>query len=163
MGEMNKLPIIMPLSNPIKNAECTFIDAMEHTLGKVIFASGSPFPKMEYKGKMLNPGQGNNMYIFPGLGLGAILSNATRITEEMVFTASETLAQQVTQKETDDGMIYPNLDRIREVSLKIAVAVIKTAAKDGHGTIPECKNLDAYVLNPYYKSTDGSKATAKFE
>lgn len=166
MGQLNKSPIIMPLSNPIKNAECTFAEAMEQTFGNVIFASGSPFPKMEFKGKILSPGQGNNMYIFPGLGLGAILSNATRVTEEMVFAASETLAQQVTQKETEDGMIYPSLDRIRQVSLNIAVAVINTAVKNGYGTMPDCKDLNDYVLenmyDPFYKNSDISKPAAKF-
>lgn len=67
MAALNPRPIIFPLSNPVNLSECSFKDAVEHTNGEVLFASGSPFPEMEWKGKMLYPGQGNNMYIFPGL------------------------------------------------------------------------------------------------
>jgi malate dehydrogenase (oxaloacetate-decarboxylating)(NADP+) len=156
MGSLNTRPIIMPLSNPSKNAECTFKNAMEQTNGRVIFASGSPFAKFEYEGKIYKPGQGNNMYIFPGLGLGAILSNAKEISEDMVYAASETLAQCVTSEDLDQGMIYPSLDKIREVSLRIAVNVIKVASKNGHGKMPDTTDLSSYVkehmYDPFYQT-----------
>ena len=85
MGEMNDKPIIFPLSNPSANSECTFEDAIRCTGGRALFASGSPFPALEYGGKSLEPGQGNNMYVFPGIGLGAILSKAVNVTQEMMF------------------------------------------------------------------------------
>ncbi|KAJ3261207.1 hypothetical protein HK103_006516 [Boothiomyces macroporosus] len=150
MAEINERPIIMPLSNPVGKSECTFEQAMVHTNNKVIFASGSPFPSYSADGVEMVPGQGNNMYIFPGLGLGCILSQTTRVTNNMVFAASKALADCVTEEETSKGMIYPEIDRIRECSLEIAVAVIKTAVQEGVGKMPETTDLRAWVESKMY-------------
>ncbi|KAJ3357482.1 hypothetical protein HDU91_005397 [Kappamyces sp. JEL0680] len=157
MAAMNDKPIVMPLSNPSSNAECTFEQAMTCTEGRVIFASGSPFPAMTFQGKTYIPGQGNNMYIFPGLGMGSILTSATRVTEGMILAAATALANEVSPSESAQGLIYPKLERIRDVSLHVIVAVMKQAVKDGVGKLPcEEKNLISFALSkmydPYYST-----------
>jgi malate dehydrogenase (oxaloacetate-decarboxylating)(NADP+) len=119
------------LSNPSAKAECTFENAVTRTDGSVLFASCSPFPETTHKGKTYTPGQGNNMYIFPGLGLGAILSEARKVTDAMIVIASESLASCITEDEFSMGFRYPHLSRIREVSLHIAREVVKMAQKEG--------------------------------
>ncbi|GAA5945963.1 hypothetical protein JCM10213_006206 [Rhodosporidiobolus nylandii] len=131
MAKYNKRPIVFALSNPVAQAECTFEEAIEGTDGRVLYASGSPFDPVEYKGKRYEPGQGNNMYIFPGLGIGAILARASRIPEELVHAAAQGLADSLTPDEVERQLLYPDIERIREVSIKIAVSVIRTAQKLG--------------------------------
>ena len=127
MCEHNARPVIFALSNPTSQAECTAEQAYAWSNGHVIFASGSPFAAVEYDGNRYQPGQGNNAYIFPGIGLGAIVAEAKLISDEMFLAAASTLAQCVTEEEIAAGSVYPKLTRIREVSLDIAVAVAKTA------------------------------------
>ncbi|KAK7044502.1 malic enzyme [Favolaschia claudopus] len=131
MAALNPLPIIFPLSNPVKLSECTFEDAVRGTDGKVLFASGSPFPEIEWKGKMLYPGQGNNMYIFPGLGLGAIIARCSSVSDSMVEASSLGLANSLTPEEKAKGLLYPVIERIREISGDIAVQVIRAAQAAG--------------------------------
>jgi len=111
MAELNPRPIIFPLSNPVRLSECTYEDAVKYTNGTVLFASGSPFQPLEHDGKMLYPGQGNNMYIFPGLGLGSILAKASSVTESMVEAASLGLADSLTEDERKPDLLYPRLER----------------------------------------------------
>lgn len=127
MSSVNERPTIFALSNPTSRAECTALEAYEWSQGKVIFASGSPFPPLDYEGKKYTPGQGNNVYVFPGIGLGTIISKAPVITEDMFLVAARTLADQVRQDDLDKGMIYPPLNTIREVSINIALAVAEDA------------------------------------
>jgi malate dehydrogenase (oxaloacetate-decarboxylating)(NADP+) len=131
MAALNDRPIVFPLSNPVKLSECTFKDAVENTNGQVLFASGSPFPDMEWRGKTLYPGQGNNMYIFPGLGLGAILARATSVTDTMVEASSLGLAESLTPDEHSVDLLYPRIERIREIGAFIAKEVIRAAQKAG--------------------------------
>lgn len=127
MAANNPRPIIFPLSNPVRLSECSFADAVEHTQGAVLFASGSPFPQQQYEGRTLYPGQGNNMYIFPGLGLGAILARVSSVTDSMVKASSLGLADSLTDEERSLGLLYPRIERIREISAHIAKAVIRAA------------------------------------
>ncbi|KAF9530190.1 hypothetical protein CPB83DRAFT_851136 [Crepidotus variabilis] len=131
MALINPRPIIFPLSNPVTLAECTFEDAVVHTRGMVLFASGSPFPEQQYNGNTLYPGQGNNMYIFPGLGLAAILARVSEITDSMVEASSLGLANVLTSEETALDLLYPRIGRIREISAHIAKEVIRAAQKAG--------------------------------
>lgn len=131
MAALNPRPIIFPLSNPVRLSECTFEDAVKYTDGAVLFASGSPFPEMEYGGRHLYPGQGNNMYIFPGLGLAAILARTTSVTDTMVEASSLGLADSLTPEERSLGMLYPRISRIREISAFIAKEVIRAAQREG--------------------------------
>ncbi|KAJ3515543.1 hypothetical protein NLJ89_g1685 [Agrocybe chaxingu] len=140
MALINPRPIIFPLSNPVKLSECSFADAVEHTRGQVLFASGSPFPEQEYQGKTLYPGQGNNMYIFPGLGLAAILARVSQVTDTMVEASSLGLANSLTDEERALGLLYPQVNRIREISAFIAKEVVRAAQKSGVDRSPDLRN-----------------------
>jgi malic enzyme len=123
-------PIVMALSNPTDKAECTAEQAYTWTDGNAIFAAGSPFAPVEYKGKTYIPGQGNNMFIFPGLGFGAYTARCKTVSEPMIIAAAKTLAHTVTDEEIASGNIYPSLKKIRAISADIAAAVGEVAWKD---------------------------------
>ncbi|KAI8058205.1 hypothetical protein BDF22DRAFT_641123 [Syncephalis plumigaleata] len=136
LAELNEHPILFPLSNPATNAECDFETAMRHSDNRVIFASGTAFPAYTIPGtdEQRVPGQGNNMYIFPGLGLGAVLAQPAQVTDEMIYAAAAALAGARTADEVAAGDLYPRIQRIREVSAKVAAAVIQQAVKDGQAS-----------------------------
>ena len=111
MSDLNARPIIFPLSNPVRLSECSFEAAVAHSDGRVLFASGSPFEPIEFNGRTLYPGQGNNMYIFPGLGLGCILARASSVTDAMVEASSLGLANSLTEDERAHDLLYPRIER----------------------------------------------------
>ncbi|HEX9633105.1 MAG TPA: NAD-dependent malic enzyme [Gemmatimonadales bacterium] len=151
MGQFNERPTIFSLSNPTAKSECTAEQAYRYTDGRAIFASGSPFPPCQYNGKTYIPGQGNNAYIFPGLGLGVIASRARHVTDEMFYVAAKTLAHLVTEEYLAQGTVFPPLERIREVSHAIAMAVATEAYDSGLATAPKPKNLAAHVRSLQYE------------
>ncbi|KAL2838642.1 malic enzyme [Aspergillus pseudoustus] len=130
MGLWNQRPIIFPLSNPVSKSECTYGEAIVHTEGRVLFASGSPFDPITYRDKTYHPNQGNNMYVFPGIGLGTILCKASRVTGSMIYAAGQAVSARMSEGELEDGLLYPRLVRIREVSAFVALCVIRAAQKD---------------------------------
>jgi malate dehydrogenase (oxaloacetate-decarboxylating)(NADP+) len=151
MAELNEKPIIFALSNPTSKAECTAEQAYTWSDGRAIFASGSPFDPVVYKGKTYVPGQGNNSYIFPGVGLGAITIATKHVTDSMFMAAAKALASQVTEEDLDLGRVYPPLTKIRAVSANIASAVAEVAYEEGLTDQPRPYNVLAYVKSMMYQ------------
>jgi malate dehydrogenase (oxaloacetate-decarboxylating) len=145
------VPIIFPLSNPIKQVEATPQQVIEWTDGEVIVATGSPFPPVEYKGKTYPIVQCNNSYIFPGLGLGVVSANISRVTDEMLMVASETLAQASPLANTGEGELLPPLTFIAELSKKIAFAVAKVAFQQNLALVISDEMLAAKIERNFWQ------------
>lgn len=150
MARLNERPIVFALSNPTSQAECTALDAYHHTNCRAVFASGSPFPQVEIDGQTFVPGQANNVYIFPGVGLGVMASEATRVTDEMFSAAAKCLDEQVSKEDFAKGRIFPSLTRIRDVSAAIGLAVAKVAFARKLTAIAEPANLPGYIKSKMY-------------
>jgi len=151
MARCNERPIVFALSNPTPRCECTAKEAYVWTQGRAIFASGSPFDPFTLDGITYEPGQGNNAYIFPGVGLGVIACRAKHVTDEMFLAAAQTLAAEVTEDDFKRGSIYPPLGHIREISAKIATAVCEVAYKQGHAVTARPDNLAAFIKSQMYE------------
>ena len=151
MARLNARPIIFALSNPTSKSECTAAQAYAATGGRALFACGSPFDPVTIAGRTFVPRQGNNSYIFPGVGLGAVVSRTSRITDEMFMAAATTLAGEVDQSDLAQGSLYPALARIRNVSAAIAAAVAKIAFARGLAGVPEPPDVLAFVKARMYE------------
>jgi malate dehydrogenase (oxaloacetate-decarboxylating)(NADP+) len=156
MARINRRPIVFALSNPTSKSECTAQEAYRHTGGRVLFACGSPFDPVTLEGRTHVPRQGNNSYVFPGVGLGAIVSRARHVSDEMFMAAAYALADQVSEPDLAQGSLYPALARIREVSARIAVAVADAAYRGGLAQGARPADLEAHVraemFDPTYRS-----------
>ena len=150
MAKIKDRPGVFALSNPTSRAECTPEQAYRWSNGRAIFASGSPFEDVILNGKRLRPGQGNNSYIFPGVGLGMIACQAKTIPDTVFLESAKALADSVRESDLALGSIYPVIDEIRTVSLDIATAVAKYAYDNGLTDQPEPENLAAIIEESMY-------------
>jgi malate dehydrogenase (oxaloacetate-decarboxylating)(NADP+) len=151
MSAVNERPIIFPYSNPTSRSECTAEEAYKWSKGKAIFASGSPFEPVTLLGKTFIPGQGNNVYIFPAMGMAVLATQSTRVTEEMFIVAAKAVAEQVTQDELDSGLIYPPQSQILNASLRTATKIAEYIFEQKLARVKKPKDIEAHIHKMAYK------------
>jgi malate dehydrogenase (oxaloacetate-decarboxylating)(NADP+) len=151
MTQINERPIIFPYSNPTSRSECTAEEAYRWSSGKAIFASGSPFPPVEFAGQKFVPGQGNNVYIFPAMGMAVYATEASYVTEQMFIVAAKAVAEQVTDENLSTGLIYPPQSRIFEASLHVAARVAEYIFDQGLARVPRPADIAALIQDRTYR------------
>lgn len=156
MSTVNARPIIFPYSNPTSRSECTAQEAYQWSNGSAIFASGSPFDPVTYKDKTFVPGQGNNVYIFPAMGMAVLATQASRVTEQMFIVAAKAVAEQVTQEELDSGLIYPPQSQILTASLHTAARIAEYIFEQGLARVKKPKDVAAHIRQIAYKPVYGN-------
>jgi malate dehydrogenase (oxaloacetate-decarboxylating)(NADP+) len=151
MSRINEHPIIFPYSNPTSRSECTAEEAYRWSNGRAIFASGSPFSPVEIGGRRLVPGQGNNVYIFPAMGMAVFATEASRVTDEMFIVAAQALAEQVTDENLSMGLIYPPQSRILDASLRVAERIAVCIFEQGLARVPQTDDVAALIQARAYR------------
>jgi malate dehydrogenase (oxaloacetate-decarboxylating)(NADP+) len=151
MAAINERPIIFPYSNPTSRSECTAEEAYRWSGGRAVFASGSPFPPLEIAGRRFVPGQGNNVYIFPAMGMAVFATEATRVTEEMFLVAAKAVAEQVTDEDLSIGLIYPPQRGILEASLHVAERIAAYIFDKGLARVPRPENIGSLIRARAYR------------
>jgi malate dehydrogenase (oxaloacetate-decarboxylating)(NADP+) len=151
MARINQRPIIFPYSNPTSHSECSAEEAYRWSDGRAVFASGSPFPPVRWRDRTLVPGQGNNVYIFPAIGMAVYATSAKRITDEMFIAAARAVAEEVTEAELDTGLIYPPQTAIFKTELHAAERVAEVIFKRGLARVPQPADIRAFIQSRLYK------------
>ena len=151
MARVNRRPIIFPYSNPTSHLECTAEEAYRWSEGRAVFASGSPFPPVRFRDRTFVPGQGNNVYIFPAIGLAVYATRAKRVTDEMFIAAAHSVAEQVTQAELDIGLIYPPQSMILKTELHAAERAAEVIFARGLARVERPKDIAGFVESQTYK------------
>jgi malate dehydrogenase (oxaloacetate-decarboxylating)(NADP+) len=151
MSEINERPIIFPYSNPTSRSECTAEEAYKWSDGRAIFASGSPFDPVEINGKKFIPGQGNNVYIFPAMGMAVLATESSRVPEELFITAAKAVAEQVTEENLAAGLIYPPQSHILEASLNTATKIAEVIFERGLARISKPADIGAHIRSLAYQ------------
>jgi malate dehydrogenase (oxaloacetate-decarboxylating)(NADP+) len=151
MARINERPIIFPYSNPTSRSECTAEEAYTWSQGRAIFAGGSPFPPVQFGGKTFVPGQGNNVYIFPALGLAIYTTEARRVTDEMFLCAATSVAEQVTQANLEMGLIYPPQSDILNTSIHVAAKVAELIFERNLAGVPRPANVGDFIRSKLYQ------------
>jgi len=153
MSRINSRPIIFPLSNPTSKSECTAEEAIRFSDGRAIVATGSPFPPMHFQGQLFVPGQGNNVYIYPAIGMAVFATQARRVTDEMFLRAAESLAAQTTDQDLSVGLIFPPIASILEKSIRIAIDVASLVFDAGLARVDRPEDIEAFVRKQVYDPT----------
>ena len=151
MSEINPRPVVFALSNPTSRAECTPEQAYAWSGGRALFTSGSPFAPVTYGGRVLRPAQGNNAYVFPGIGLGAVACRARTLPDALFLEAAATLAKLVRKKDLDEGALYPPIREIRKISLAIAASVATKAYEMKLARAPRPRNIRRSIAALMYR------------
>ena len=151
MAEINHRPIIFPYSNPTSRSECTAEEAYRWSNGRAIFASGSPFPSVEFAGQTLVPGQGNNVYIFPAMGMAVFATEVARVTEDMFIVAARAVAEQVGEDNLAAGLIYPPQSRIFEASLHVATRIAEYLFDHRLARVPRPNDVASFIRSHAYR------------
>ena len=150
MSAINEFPLIFPYSNPTTHSECTAEEAYKWSAGKAIFASGSPFEVVELNGKKFIPGQGNNVFIFPAMGLAVFATEVKRVTDEMFICAAKALAGLVSEEMLKSGLIYPPISEIRNVSVNVAIKIAEYIFDSGLPGINRPENIEKFIKSKVY-------------